>query len=173
LEDPGGDTLTLAGQAEQQMLGAQPVAFQAHRLAPGQAEHQRGGLGHRQVEPHDLRPLSRADGLLDPAADRLHLDPQAHEGDHGQALLVTEQPQQQVLGADAVVAQPAGLLLGVQDRALGTLGDAHRPTSFGRLRPPRRARLVSRVVAVAADGQGLDDAGLRPRRHAAPRPGSW
>jgi hypothetical protein len=34
-----------------------------------------------------------------------------------------------VLGADAVVAEPAGLLLGVQDRALGTLGDAHRPTS--------------------------------------------
>ncbi|HEY4728081.1 MAG TPA: hypothetical protein VIJ32_07735 [Actinomycetes bacterium] len=75
LEDPGGDTLTLAGQAEQQMLGAQPVALQAHRLAPGQAEHQRGGLGHRQVEPHDLRPLSPADGLLDPAADGLHLDP--------------------------------------------------------------------------------------------------
>jgi hypothetical protein len=47
LEDPGGDTFALAGQAEQQMLGAEPVGFQAHRLAPCQAEHQRGGLGHR------------------------------------------------------------------------------------------------------------------------------
>jgi hypothetical protein len=75
LEDPGGDTLTLAGQAEQQMLGAEPVVVQAHRLAPRQAEHQRGGLGHRQVEPHDLRPLSPADGLFDPAADGLHLYP--------------------------------------------------------------------------------------------------
>src|SRR4030095_8827624 len=93
-----------------------------------------------------LRALSPADGLLDPAADGLHLYPQAHEGDDGQALLVTEEPEQQVLGADAVVTEPAGLLLGVQDRMLGTLGDAHRPTSSGRLRPPRRARLGSRTV---------------------------
>ena len=111
------------------MLGAKPVAFQAHRLAPGQAEDLRGGLGHRQVEPHDLRAVALTDGLLDPAADGLHLYPQAREGDHGQALLVAEQPEQQVLGADAVVAEQAGLLLGLGDRALGTLGDAHRPTS--------------------------------------------
>jgi hypothetical protein len=155
------------------MLGAEPVGLQPHRLAPGQAEHQRGGLGHRQVEPHDLRPLSPTDGLLDPAADRLHLDPQAHQGDSSQALLVTEQPEQQVLGADAVVAEPAGLLLGLQDRALGRLGDAHRPTSSGRLRPPRRARLVSRVVAAAADGQGQVTLRCARGGHADPKPGSW
>jgi hypothetical protein len=76
------------------VLGAEPVGLQPHRLAPGQAEYQRGGLGHRQVEPHDLRSLSPADGLLDLAADGLRRDAPPTEGGHGQALLVVEQPEQ-------------------------------------------------------------------------------
>ena len=43
--------------------------------------------------------------------------PQAREDDHGQALLVAEQAEQQVLGADAVVAEPASLPLGLGDGA--------------------------------------------------------
>jgi hypothetical protein len=123
------------------MLGAEPVAFQAHRFTAGQAQHLRGGLGHRQVEPHDLLPLPLADGLLDPAADRLRWDPQLAEGGHGEAFLVAEQPEQQVLGADAVVAEPAGLLLGVVNRTLGGLGDAHRPTSSRRRLPCRACQV--------------------------------
>jgi hypothetical protein len=42
--------------------------------------------------------------------------------------------------------RPADLLLGVEDRVLGMLGDPHRPTSSRRLRRPRRA-LVSPAVA--------------------------
>jgi hypothetical protein len=109
---------------------ADPVAFQAHRLTAGQAQHQRKGLGGRQVEPHHLRPLPLADGLLDPATDRLRGDPEAAQGGHGEALLVAEQAEQQVFGADVVVAEAAGLLLGVGDGVLGGLGHAHRPTSL-------------------------------------------
>jgi len=105
----------------------------------GQAQYQREGLGGWQVEPHHLRPLSLTDGLLNPAADRLRWDSQLAEGGHGQALLVAEQPEQQVFGADAVVAEPPGLLLGIQDRALGRLGDAHRPASSRRRLPWCRA----------------------------------
>jgi len=35
-----------------------------------------------------------------------------------------------MLGADAVVPEPAGLLLRIADRVLGTLGHANRPTSL-------------------------------------------
>jgi hypothetical protein len=112
------------------VLGAEPVAFQAHRLTAGQAQHQREGLGGWQIEPHHLFPLPVADGLRDPTADGLRCDPQLAEGGHRPALVVVEQAEQQVLGADPVVAEPAGLLLGLGDRALGGLGHAHRPTSF-------------------------------------------
>jgi hypothetical protein len=90
------------------VLGAEPVAVQAHRLTAGQAQHQREGLGGWQVEPHQLFPLPVADGLRDPAADGLGCDPQLAEGGHGPAPAVAEQAEQQVFGADPVVAEPAG-----------------------------------------------------------------
>jgi hypothetical protein len=164
LEDPGGDAFTLARQAEQQMLSAEPVAFQAHRFTAGQAQHEGEGLGGPEVEAHARLTLTRADGLpirtpadglLDPAADRLWRDPQLAEGGHGQALLVAEQREQQVLGADAVVAEPTGLLLGVQDRALGTLGDAHRRPPRVASGGPRRIRLSAerlRLLSMARSG---------------------
>jgi hypothetical protein len=84
LEDPGGDAFTLARQAQQQMLSAEPVAFQAHRFTAGQAQHEGEGLGGPEVQAHARLTLTRADGfptrtpadgLLDPAADRLWRDP--------------------------------------------------------------------------------------------------
>jgi hypothetical protein len=41
-----------------------------------------------------------------------------------------EQAEQQVFGADAVVAEAAGLLLGLGDGVLRGLGHAHRATFF-------------------------------------------
>jgi hypothetical protein len=54
----------------------------------------------------------------------------------GDALALARQTEQQVLGADVVVREPAGLPLGIGDRVLGTLGHAHRPTSSLQGRPP-------------------------------------
>jgi hypothetical protein len=102
---------------------------QLHRLAAREAQHEREGLGDRQAEAHARFPRTLADGLLDPATDRRRLDVQPAQGSHGQALLVTEQTQQQVFGADAVMAEPASLPLGIQNRLLGTFADPHRPTS--------------------------------------------
>ena len=130
MEDPGGDAFALAGQAQQQVLGAEPVAFQAHRLPAGQAQHEGEGLGGGEAEAHAWVIRTLADALLDPAANRLGRDPQLAESGHREALVIVEQAEQQVLGADAVMAEPAGLPLGLGDSVLGRIGHAHRPTSF-------------------------------------------
>jgi hypothetical protein len=80
----------------------------------------------------------------------------------GEALTLVGQAEQQVLGADAVVADQAGLLLGVQDRALGRLGHAHRPTSFQVLWDEvKRVRVVSPILTAPShpgDSAGIGDA---------------
>jgi len=144
----GGDAVALAGQAEQQVLGADPVLLQLPGLAGGQAEHERDRLGHGQVADGQLAsgsglPLdqARADGLLDPAADGLDLDPLLAEGGRGQALGVAEEGQQEMLGLDPVTPEPSGLPEGMPDRVLGALGDPHRRHLPGRSATayPRRA----------------------------------
>jgi hypothetical protein len=108
LQDPGGDAFTFARQTQQQILGAEAVVIQLHRLAPRQGQHQREGLGGRPVEAHARRTRTLADGLHDPATDRLRRDAQPAQSGHGEALLVREEREQQVLGADTVVPEPAG-----------------------------------------------------------------
>ena len=130
LEDPGGDAFALAGQAQQQVLGAEPVAFQAHRLTAGQAQHEGEGLSGGEAEAHARLAGTLANGCFDPAANRLGRDPQSAKGGHGQAFLVIEQAEQQVLGADAVMPEPASLPFGLGDGVLSGLGHTHRPTSF-------------------------------------------
>jgi hypothetical protein len=72
-------------------------------------------------------------GLLDPAPRRLGRDPALAQGRGGQAALVAQERQQQVLGPDPVMAEPASLPACVQGGLLGAPGDPHRPTSSGRV----------------------------------------
>jgi hypothetical protein len=115
------------------VLGAEAVVLQLQRLPPGQAEHERERLGRGQVEVGQLEPLpepsallARPGRLLDPPPERVDLDPPLAEDGGGQAPLVTEQGQQQVLGADPVMPEPPRLSPGVEHRLLGTPGDPHR-----------------------------------------------
>src|SRR5215216_6652663 len=136
LEDVGGDAVALAGQAEQQVLGADPVLLQLPGLAGGQAEHAGDRLGHGQVVAGRVAPgpgPGPADRLLDPAAECLDLDSVLAEGGGGQAPRVAEEGQQEVLGVDPVAAEPPGLPRGMADGELGALGDPHRRTSRGLL----------------------------------------
>ena len=110
-----------------------PVLLQLQRLPAGQAEGERERLGGGQVAAGLQEvlggrgvALAGTGGLLDPPPERLDLDPALPQDHAGQALLVAQQGQQQVLGPDPVVPEPSGLPPGVAHRPLGALGDPHR-----------------------------------------------
>ncbi len=132
LEHLGGDTLALADQAEQDVLGADVGVAELQRLAQGQLEHLLGPGREGDVPARRL--LALADDLLDLGAHRLERDVEALERLRGDALTLVDEPEQDVLGADVVVGEHAGLFLGQHDHPSGTVGE-----------PLEHARLLAHV----------------------------
>ena len=120
-EHLGGDALALADQAEQDVLGADVVVAELQRLAQRQLEDLLGARGERDVAGRGL--LALADDLLDLRAHGLERDAEALEGLGGDALALVDQAEQDVLGADVVVVEHAGLFLGQDDHPAGSVGE--------------------------------------------------
>ncbi len=112
-QDAGGDALVLADQAQQDVLGADVVVAQGQSLAKGQLEDLLRARRERDLPGGDL--LTGADDPHDLCADALDGDVQRFENASGEALLLAEQPEQDVLGADVVVLESARLLLREDD----------------------------------------------------------
>src|SRR5204862_3704749 len=74
--------------------------------------------------------LTRADDLPHLLAHRVPLDADPREHPLRDALVLAKQPEEQVLGADVVVLQAAGLVLREDDHLPRALGEAfeHMPT---------------------------------------------
>ena len=70
------------------------------------------------------RALALADDLLDLGPDGLQRDPQRLQGRGGDPLALVDQPEQDVLGADVVVAEEPSLLLGEHDDPSSPVGEA-------------------------------------------------
>ena len=86
------------------------------------------------------RLLALADDLLDLGAHGLQRDVEALERLGGDALALVDEAEQDVLGADVVVGEHAGLFLGQHDHPPGSVGEplehAHRsPEASSRLAP--------------------------------------
>ncbi len=113
----GGDALALADQTEQDVLGADVVVAELERLAQGQLEDLLGARRERDVPARRL--LALADDLLDLRPHGLERDAQALEGLGRDALALVDQAQQDVLGADVVVAEHPGLFLRQDDHPTG------------------------------------------------------
>ena len=109
-QDAGGDALVLAHQAEQDVLGADVVVAERERLAQRQLEHLLGARRERDLAGGDL--LARSDDPDHLRADPFDGDVEGLEDAGGQPLLLAQQAEQDVLGADVVVLERAGLLLG-------------------------------------------------------------
>ncbi len=109
-QDAGGDALVLADQAEQDVLGADVVVAERERLAQRQLEHLLGARREGDLAGGDL--LTGADDPHDLGADALDGDVEGLEDAGGEALLLAEQAEQDVLRADVVVLEGPGLLLG-------------------------------------------------------------
>ncbi|CAG7170935.1 hypothetical protein PICSAR21_03545 [Mycobacterium avium subsp. paratuberculosis] len=120
----GGHALTLADQAQQDVLGADVVVAELQRLAQAQLQHLLGARGERDVSGRRL--LALADDLLDLAADALQRDAQRLQRLGRHALALVDQTQQDVLGADVVVVEHPGLFLRQDDDPAGAVGKSFK-----------------------------------------------
>ena len=118
-QDARGDALVLAHEAEQDVLGADVVVPEAERLAQGQLQHLLRARREGDLTGGDL--LAGADDAHDLRADALDGDVEALEHASCQALLLAQEAEQDVLGADVVVLERPRLLLGEDDHLAGSL----------------------------------------------------
>src|ERR1035441_2668274 len=121
-QDAGGHALVLAHQAEQDVLGADVVVAEAQSLAQGELEHLLGPGRERNLTGGDL--LTGADDPHDLRAHPLDGDVQALQHAGRQTLLLAEQPEEDVLGADVVVLERSRLLLREYDHLPGPFGES-------------------------------------------------
>ncbi len=121
-QDARGDALVLAHEAEQDVLGADVVVAEGEGLAQRELEHLLRARRERDLAGRDL--VALADDAGDLGADLLHRDVEALEHAGGEPLLLAKEAEQDVLGADVVVLEGAGLVLGENDDLPGSLGEA-------------------------------------------------
>ena len=121
-QDAGRDALVLAHEPEQDVLGADVVVAERERLAQGQLEHLLGARRERDLARRHL--VALADDPRDLRADLLDRDVERLEHARGQALFLAQEPEQDVLGADVVVLEGPGLVLGEDDDLAGPFGEA-------------------------------------------------
>ncbi len=109
-QDAGGDALVLAHEAEQDVLGADVVVAQRECLAEGQLENLLRAGGERNLSGRHL--VALPNDARDLGADLLDGDVQRLEDTRREPLFLTQQAEEQVLGADVVVLESARLVLG-------------------------------------------------------------
>ena len=122
VQDLGGDALALAHEAEEHVLGADVGVSQLESLAKGELEdllrpRGEGGRSRRRV---GVGP----DGLFDLLADHVEGDPEGVERLRGDAFALSDQAEQDVLGADESVVEVACLFLGEDEDPAGSIGEA-------------------------------------------------
>src|SRR5262249_39029699 len=120
-QDPRGDALVLAHEPEQDVLGADVVVAEAQRFAERELEDLLRARGERNLSGRDL--VALAD---DPGDLRTHLldgDVERLEDAGSEALLLAQQAEQDVLGADVVVLERACLVLCENNDLAGSFGE--------------------------------------------------
>ena len=129
-QDLGADAVTLADEPEQDVLGADVVSPSrcASRSESSSTFLVRGVNG--MCSPGRTVPSPTISTTCSLAVSRLISE--GGEGPRGQALGLGEQAEQDVLGADVVVAERPGFLLGLDHDPAGLVGEP-----FEHLRTPR------------------------------------
>ena len=121
-QDAGGDALVLAHEPEQDVLGADVVVAERQRLAQRELEHLLRARREGDLAGGDF--LAGADDADDLRAHALDGDVERLEDTGGEPLLLAQETEQDVLGADVVVLEDAGFLLGEDDHLAGPLCEA-------------------------------------------------
>ena len=121
-EDPRGDALVLAHEAEQDVLRPDVVVAQREGLAQRQLEHLLGARRERDLAGGDL--VALADDARDLRAHLFHRDVERLEDAGGKAFLLAEEAEQDVLRADVVVLEGPRLVLRQNDDLSCPLGES-------------------------------------------------
>ena len=159
-QDARGDALVLAHEPEQDVLGADVVVAERERLAQRQLEDLLGARRERDLPRRHL--VALADDAGDLRAHLLDRDVERLEHARGEALLLAQEPEQDVLGADVVVLERPGLVLGEDDDLASPFGEAfeQRPRlpsarkSFGRMSARRPRSIQSSRLPLRDEGAG-------------------
>ena len=112
-QDPGGDPFVLAHETEQDVLGADVVVAERESLAQRELEHLLRARRERDLAGRDL--VALADDPGDLGAHLFHGDVELLEHPRGEALLLAQQAEQDVLRADVVVLESSRLVLREDD----------------------------------------------------------
>src|ERR671916_2406098 len=117
-QDARGHALVLPHQAEQDVLGPDVVVPEREGLAERELQDLLRPWRERDLTGGDL--LTGADDAHNLGAHTLNGDVKALEDAGGKALLLAQEAEQDVLGADVVVLQRPRLLLGEDDHLTGS-----------------------------------------------------
>ena len=167
-QDACRDALVLAHEPEQDVLGADVVVAEGEGLAQRQLQHLLRARRERDLARRHLVALADDPGDLGP--NLLHRDVEALEHAGGEPLLLAEEPEQDVLGADVVVLEGAGLVLGEDDDLPGSLGEAleQASESFPARQPDLWYRTCPGCPRASWSPYRLCDEGFREAIFAAP-----
>ena len=110
-QDLRGDAVVLAEQAQQQVLGADVIVIQVARLFDGVLDDLLGPGGLGQLA-HGDHVRAALDELLDFEAYLAQVHVQVLQDVGADAGAFLDQPEQDVLGADVLVVESLGLLVG-------------------------------------------------------------
>ncbi len=121
-QDPRGDALVLADEAEQDVLGADVVVAEGQRLAQRELQHLLRARRERDLAGRDL--VALADDPRDLRPHFLHRDVERLEYPRRETLFLAEQPEQDVLGADVVVLERPCLVLCEDDDLASPFSEA-------------------------------------------------
>src|SRR5437763_16727319 len=123
------------------MLGADVAVAEALGVALGELERPPGRRGEAEVARGHV--LAAAGEVDDPGPGAVGGDAQRAQRPDRDALLLAQQPEQQMLRADAVVTERPGLFLGEDDHPPGGLCEA---LEHGELATPRDPRGIRTTV---------------------------
>ena len=121
-QDAGGDTLVLADEPEEDVLRADVVVAQRQGLAEGELQHLLGTWSERDLARSHL--FAAADDPHHLGAHTLHGDVEGLQDASGQALLLPEETEQDVLRPDVVVLERPRFLLSEDDHLTGAFSES-------------------------------------------------
>ena len=105
-----GNSLFFAQESEQQMLGADITVIQLARLAHGELEHLLCARGIRKVRPSGLGGFPLFDRFFDFLLNLIQLDAEILQHGGRDALTLTDEAKQDMLGPHVLVVEARGLL---------------------------------------------------------------
>jgi hypothetical protein len=114
-------SVTLTDQAKQDVLRANVVVAKLQRLAEPELEDPPGPWGERYVVRWRL--LAKSDDLFDLLPSRAQTDAHLFQGARRDSLALANQPQQDVLRSDVIVAERPGFFLGKDDNPPRPIGE--------------------------------------------------